>query len=65
MEGKGERSEKTKEEMGEGKGGYSQSIVLSCVKEKMNSSITRSTPTVRETSSRWVSVGLLKMKWSR
>jgi hypothetical protein len=33
------------------------------VREKTNSSITRSVPTVRETRERAVSEGLLKMKW--
>ena len=51
--------------MGLGAGTNSQSITLSCVKQNMNSSITRSVPTVREISSRAVSSGLLKMKWSR
>jgi hypothetical protein len=42
---------------------YSQSITLSWVKLKMNSSMTRSVPTVRLTSSSFVSSGLLKTKW--
>lgn len=41
---------------------HSQSISLSCVKLKTNSSMTRSTPTVRLTSSMAVSSGLLNTK---
>lgn len=41
---------------------HSQSICLLCVKQKMNSSTTRSMPTVRLMSSRAVSSGLLNMK---
>lgn len=43
---------------------YSQSMTLLWVHLKTNSSITRSIPTVRLTSSSSVSSGLLKMKWS-
>jgi len=46
-------------------GTYSQSSSLSCVNLKMNSSITRSIPIVRLTSSRSVSAELLKMKLFR
>lgn len=41
---------------------YIQSMALSCVKLNMNSSTTRSTPTVRLTSSSSASAELLKMK---
>jgi hypothetical protein len=40
----------------------SQSITLSCVKQNINSSITRSTPTVLLTSSSCVSSGLFRIK---
>lgn len=43
--------------------GSSHGTSLSWVKEKTNSSMTRSVPTVRETRESAVSSGLLKMKW--
>ena len=43
--------------------GRSHGISLVCVRLKMNSSMTRSMPTVRETRERDVSGGLEKTKW--
>jgi hypothetical protein len=43
--------------------GRSQGTSLVCVRVKMNSSTTRSMPTVREMRERAVSGGLLKTKW--
>lgn len=46
-----------------GKLTYNQGTSLLCVKQKMNSSTTRSIPIVRLTSSSAVSSGLFQMKW--